>query len=392
MPLHEPIIGLPDFKIISTRGNKTIEITAEYTGDHACIRCGSINLRKKESYNRRLKHHCIGIQKSVLLIKTHKFYCRDCGKYFNQRIPGVQPYQRVTELFKDQVALKHHEGASKRVTSQFMGVGSATVERYYQKYLKLQSHESKNAHCPKILGLDEKHFTKKKGYMTTFADLKRHKVYDVALGRSEKSLEGYLRSMPGKDNCKVVVMDMADTYRRIAKKHFPQAMIVVDRFHVVKLINHHFLKTWSQLDEEGRKSRGLLSLMRRHEWSPTKVSSRENLQRYLDEVPGMRSVYEFKQDLMRLILSRVYSKSQAKPLVKELLEKIRALKESGFRNLETLGKTLENWMEEIVRMWRFSKTNSITEGLHRRMDEILNRAYGMRNFDNFRIRVKAFCG
>ena len=136
MPLHEPIIGLPDFKIISTRGNKTIEIAVEYTGEDACIRCGSISLRKKESYDRRLKHHCIGIQKSVLLVKTHKFYCRDCGKYFNQRIPGVQPYQRATELFKDQVALKHHGGASKRVTSQFMGVGSATVERYYQHYLK----------------------------------------------------------------------------------------------------------------------------------------------------------------------------------------------------------------------------------------------------------------
>ncbi|MBK9322089.1 MAG: transposase [Bdellovibrionaceae bacterium] len=38
------------------------------------------------------------------------------------------------------------------------------------------------------------------------------------------------------------------------------------------------------------------------------------------------------------------------------------------------------------------KTNSITEGLHRRIDEILNRAYGMRNFNNFRIRVKAYAG
>ncbi|MBK9323300.1 MAG: transposase [Bdellovibrionaceae bacterium] len=40
---------------------------------------------------------------------------------------------------------------------------------------------------------------------------------------------------------------------------------------------------------------------------------------------------------------------------------------------------------------QFSKTNSITEGLHRRMDEIQNRAYGMHNFGNFRIRVKAYC-
>ncbi len=60
--------------------------------------------------------------------------------------------------------------------------------------------------------------------------------------------------------------------------------------------------------------------------------------------------------------------------------------------MEALGDTLESWSEEIVRMWRFSKTNSIIEGLHRRMDEIQNRAYGMHNFGNYRIRVKAYCG
>lgn len=392
MPLHEPIIGLPDFKIISTSGLKTIEIEAEYIGPIECIHCLSSDLRKKESFARQLKHHSIGIQKSVLLIKTHKFYCRRCKKYFNQRLPGVNPYQRVTEPFKEQVALRHHSGTSKRKAAIDLGVGAATVERYYQRYLQLQTNEFKNAACPKVLGIDEKHFTKKSGYMTTFADLKRHKVFDVTLGRSEASLKGYVTKIPNRENCKVIVMDLCEPFRNIAHTHFPNALVVADRFHVVKLINLHFLKAWSQIDEAGRKNRGLLSLMRRHEWSPMKDSSRANLQRYLNEKPAMRVIYEFKQDLMRLILSRVYAKDQARPLVADFLNKIRALKESKFKSLETLGNTLENWQEEIVRMWRFSKTNSITEGLHRRMDEILNRAYGMRNFNNFRIRVKAFCG
>jgi len=34
--MHEPIIGLPDFKIVSYQGTKTIEITAEYTGKRQC--------------------------------------------------------------------------------------------------------------------------------------------------------------------------------------------------------------------------------------------------------------------------------------------------------------------------------------------------------------------
>lgn len=390
--VHEPIIGLPDFKIISIGGFTRLEIEAEYVGPVACIFCDSTRLRKKESFQRCFKHHAIGLQRSFLLVRTHKFQCRSCRKYFNQRLPGVLPYQRVTEKFKEQVALRHHQGASKRVTSQSLGLGAATVERYYQKHLQLVHNEVKTASCPKILGIDEKHFTKKQGYMTTFADIKKHTVFDVALGRSEASLAGFVKTIPNKQNCKVIVMDLCDPFRKLANTHFPNALVVADRFHVVKLINHHFLKTWGHLDSEGRKSRGLLSLMRRHEWSPMKDSSKANLKRYLESNPAIAAIYQFKQNLMRLILSRITSKNEARPLVAELLDKIRALKTSGFGNLATLGNTLDHWKAEIVRMWRFSKTNSITEGLHRRMDEILNRAYGMRNFGNFRIRVKAFCG
>ena len=115
---HESIIGLPDYKIISYSGAKTVEIIAEYTGMIGCIHCGSVNLRKKERFNRVLKHHSIGLSKSVLMIQTHKFYCRDCKKYFNQRMPGILPYQRSTEPFKDEVSLKHHDGTSVLKVSQ----------------------------------------------------------------------------------------------------------------------------------------------------------------------------------------------------------------------------------------------------------------------------------
>ena len=390
--VHEPIIGLPDYKIISYKGCKTVEITAEYIGVRACPHCQSRRLRKKDSFNRILKHHSIGINKSILIMKTFKFQCYDCRRYFNQRFQGINRYQRVTEPFKEQVGLRHHHGTSKKTTATDMGIGEATVERYYHRYLTLQSNESKNASCPKVLGIDEKHFTKKLGYMTTFANLKTHKVYDVTLGRSEASLKDYVLKIPDRHNCRVIVMDLCDPFRNLARKYFKNALIVADRFHVVKLINKHFLKTWSMLDEESRKSMGLISMMRRHEWSAFNPRSKERLIKYLESNPAIKAIYEFKQELTKLILSRVSNRLQAEPLVKRYLELIRMLQESKFAPLVTLGNTLEDWQKEIVRMWRFSKTNSITEGLHRRMEEVLNRAYGMRNFNNFRIRVKAYCG
>jgi hypothetical protein len=65
---------------------------------------------------------------------------------------------------------------------------------------------------------------------------------------------------------------------------------------------------------------------------------------------------------------------------------------SSFPEAQTLGKTLHDWQEEIVRMWRFSKNNGITEGFHRKMKLIQRRAYGIKSFDNYRLRVIAQCG
>ena len=43
-------------------------------------------------------------------------------------------------------------------------------------------------------------------------------------------------------------------------------------------------------------------------------------------------------------------------------------------------------------MWRFSKSNGITEGFHNKMEMISRRAYGFRNFENYRLRVLTHCG
>ncbi len=67
------------------------------------------------------------------------------------------------------------------------------------------------------------------------------------------------------------------------------------------------------------------------------------------------------------------------------------LKQSSVAPLKTLGKTLFNWKEEVARMFRFSKNNGITEGFHRKMKLIQRRAYGFKNFENYRLRVRVLC-
>ena len=168
-------------------------------------------------------------------------------------------------------------------------------------------------------------------------------------------------------------------------------MIVADRFYVVRLLNHHFLKVWGVLDPEGRKNRGLLSLLRRHEGN-LKPEQIPKLQKYFDEIPGLEALYRFKQDLMQLLLKKHKRRREAKDLIPQLLWHMNECLQSAWEPMKTFGQTLKSWLEPIVRMWRFTKNNGITEGFHTKMEMISRRAFGFRNFKNYRLRVIALCG
>ena len=96
--------------------------------------------------------------------------------------------------------------------------------------------------------------------------------------------------------------------------------------------------------------------------------------------------------MRRLLTVKNRTKRQCRPLISKLLLAINELKASGFPPLISLAQTLASWHQEIACMWRFTKNNGITEGFHRKMKLIQRRAYGFRNFQNYRLRLIAQCG
>src|SRR5215218_9591256 len=98
-----------------------------------------------------------------------------------------------------------------------------------------------------------------------------------------------LSRLEGKSQVRIVCMDLASVYRSIARKHFPNAVIVADRFHVIRLLNHHFLACWRELDPVGAKHRGLLSLMRRHHHNLTD-EQQTRLASYLAQYPALELI------------------------------------------------------------------------------------------------------
>ncbi|MBD3649054.1 MAG: ISL3 family transposase [Pseudomonadales bacterium] len=382
------ILGISELEVERVDRQADIKVYARPTTRPRCIYCRHRRVKIKATYQRTLKHTRQGNQLLTLYLKTPKYYCPQCQRYFRHRFQGVRPRYRSTEAFRLEVFEAHEGGVSQRKLSQTYDSSPATVERWYQGFLAQKRSEMSNRPCPQVLGIDEHFFTRKRGYVTTLVDLKNHKVFDVVPGRSEVSLRGYLQRLRGREKVRVIVMDLSETYRSIARRYFPNAQIVADRFHVIRLVNHHFLRAWQQHDPEGRRNRGLLSLMRRHEWHLSD-DQRSNLGRYLDDYPVLAAMYEAKQELNRYLLLKALNPSAARQQMPGLLELIRQLEVSPLRSL---AMTLTSWLESIVAMWRFSKTNGITEGFHTKMEMMTRRAYGFRNFENYRLRVLTHCG
>jgi len=85
--------------------------------------------------------------------------------------------------------------------------------------------------------------------------VKKFKDRATAVSRIWKAIQNLGGTAPAADETTLVpaeapVTELPETaqaaavYRAIVRKHFPQARIVADRFHVIRLVNHHFLTCW----------------------------------------------------------------------------------------------------------------------------------------------------
>jgi transposase len=387
----EILLGLPGYQITGIEWSQgEVRISAQHQGPIVCLHCHSSQLRHKGWYVRRIRHEDWGLRHCVILLEGRKSQCLECGRGFRQQFPGNVRYQRASEAFQQAVYRQHLDGINRSRLGKREGIGAATVERYFQRGLRRQFAQWHPPRCPQVLGIDEHFFTRRKGFATTLCDLKNHKIYDVVLGRSEAALEPYFQRLEGKAEVRVVCMDLATHYRSSVHKHFPNAIIVADRFHVIRLITQQFLTCWRNIDPAGAKNRGLLSLMRRHRHRLL-PQQKLKLTEYLDTHPVLRELYRFKQKLCYLLLKKHKTRRQCEKLIPRFLRAIQELKSVGLAPLVQLGETLQTWSQEIVCMWRFTRNNAITEGFHNKMETINRLAFGFRNFENYRLRVKVLC-
>ena len=358
---------------------------------NTCPYCGGGRLRSKGRYRRRARHLPVFGRESLIAIELRRFHCIDCSRTFTPETPGLRPGRHSTEPLRQQIASDHHEGISNSALARLRRFGSATIERIYAEFTARKAAERITLQCPIVLGIDEHTLHKKQRFVTTFCDLRNRKIFDVVPGRSEKEMTAFLSRLQGRKRVKVVCIDLSSPYRKLIRRWFPNARIVADRFHVVRIIQYHFMTLFSELVPELSEQRGLFALLRTKPKN-LKPANALKLQKLFQKHPVLKPVYDQMQKIRRLVSQKSKTKRECRKLASLFTRIIGQLKDSLFKPMLTLAKTLSAWAQPIACMWRFTRNNGITEGFHRKMKLIQRRAYGFKNFENYRLRVIAQCG
>jgi transposase len=246
--------------------------------------------------------------------------------------------------------------------------------------------------CPRVLGIDEISLKKRhRQFALVLTDIERKCILDILPERSKEALEKWLDQFDERERKSVryASIDMWSPYYHAVRRKLPKARIVVDRFHVVKHLNERITTIRRKYQKNAPKeiaevlkgSRWIL-VRNRKDLSP---KDEKKLKQVLEACPELRTIYLLKEEF-RFIFERARDRYKAEKYLR--VWKLKAM-HTGNRFLLKFVKTLENWWNEILNYFLENITNGFVEGLNGALRAIIRRAFGYRNFQNFRYQALA---
>src|SRR5208283_5957978 len=116
-----------------------------------------------------------------------------------------------------------------------IGFDERTIRRIFKESIPLLEtgyHPS----APAILGIDEVYLFRKPRCVLT--NIGEGCIYNMLPSRDKEHVNHFLHNIPDRNLIRLVCIDMWAPYRDAAKWTLPQAQVVIDKFHVVKLANY----------------------------------------------------------------------------------------------------------------------------------------------------------
>ena len=388
--IKDPNITILDYQDCGT--HKEISASLDYPAP-TCHNCHGQTVKYDFQKASKIPYlECAGY-KTVIRLRKRRFRCQECGKMAVAETSLVKKNHQIATVVNQKIAQKLIEKESMTAIAQSLAVSTSTVIRKLKEF----EFETDLNWLPTHMSWDEYAF--KKGKMSFIAqDFDSQNIITILDGRTQTAIRNHFLRYPRhvRNRVRVITMDMFSPYYSIAKKLFPNAKIVLDRFHIVqhlsramnrlriqimnlfdrKSLEYRALKRyWKLIQQDSRKlsdKRFYRPMFRMH------LTNREILEKLLSYSDELCEHYE----LYQLLLFHFQKKNSDHFF--DLIEQERDTVNPIF---QTVFKTFLKDKDKVLNALELPYSNAKLEATNNLIKVIKRNAFGFRNFENFKTRI-----
>jgi transposase len=353
-----------------------------------CEACGSRDVQPKGRVERQFRSLPIGRRATTVVLAIPRVACQACGLVRQVKVDFAEPRRTYTKAF-ERYALELSRCMTILDVARHLGVSWDVVKDIQKRDL------SRRYARPKLKGLrqiaiDEIAVGKGHRYLTVVLDLKSGVVF-VGDGKGGDALKPFWKRLRrSKAKIEAVAMDMSPAYRDAVSTHLPEATIVYDHFHVIKLFNDKLSdlrrSLYHKAEDEQKK------VLKGSRWLLLKAA--ENLDAERDEAARLKQALELNKPLatayyLKEDLRQFWDQPNKTLAGAFLADWIGRAEASGVRMLEQMAKTLESRRSGLLAYYDFPISTGPLEGTNNKIKTMKRQAYGFRDQEFFKLKILA---
>jgi transposase len=355
-----------------------------------CSACGSAQVTCHGGETRLFRSLPIGNRNTHVLLQIPRVECHHCHRTRQVPIAFAEPRRRYTHAFERYVLDLSRHMTIKDVADH-LGVGWDTIKDIQQRHLEKHFAKPKLKHL-RLLAIDEIAVGKGHRYLTVVLDLESGAVVFVGDGKGADALEPFWRRLrPSGAQIEAVAIDMSQAYIMAVHEHLPQAVLVFDRFHVVKLFNERLSDFRRELHREAtdRLHKDVLKgtrwlLLKNPENLAPERQERERLEEALRLNQPLATAYYMKEDLRQ-----IWEQPNKATATRVLDDWIRRAEQSGIKILHKMAATLGAHRRGILAHYDYPISTGPLEGTNNKIKTMQRQAYGFRDHQFFKLKIYA---
>ena len=351
--------------------------------EHVCPCCG-LKTQKIHDYRlQTIKDLPFQMKHCYLVLHKRRYRC-SCGKRFFENYRFLPRYFQRTSRLTAFIASALHATVSIKDISRQVNVSTATVGRI------LDSISYGRAKLGEAVSIDEfKGNAASEKYQCILVDPTKHRILDILPDRKRTSLANYFYSIPKEQRLRVKFFscDMWEQYVDLARIYFPNATIVIDRYHFIRQVS------WAIESVRKRLQRTMPVNLRRYykrsrtlmlkRYSKLNSEEKQACDLMLLYNNDLRLAHYLKERFFDICHNPKYSEQRT-----DFFDWIKMAENSGLKEFEDCARTYRHWSKEILHAFKYKFiSNGPTEGFNNKIKVLKRTSYGVRNFKRFRTRI-----